>query len=169
MISRFIYSSSLFIVCAAFFQLALSGESKASKALQEEPITKTVLAVIKDKKPLILADILPEVEKLRAFSEDERSEYVYKRALMLLESRKNAKKDFKTHETFTVRLILLKDKDEYGKPQWGSAPEVAFLTIQRSEFDTLSVDDIVNLSADSVKKLFVDAKISIHEFDSVVE
>ena len=51
-------------------------------------------------------------------------------------------------------MIILRDKDEYGRPQWSRAPEIAFFTAKRSALQHLQDQAIVALPRAEVARLF---------------
>jgi len=134
-------------------------EGDMAELLGREPLTATVLAVMKDGRPLVLADMLPEWPKLKALAPAEREDYLLRRALILAGQKKEAKKDFAEQPVFAVRFILLTETDEYSKPKWGTAPELALLEAERAAFENLTLEDIAALDAKAVKARFKAVKI----------
>jgi len=142
-------------------------EGAMADLLKREPLTTTVLAVMKDKRPLVLADMLPEWPKLKELAPAEREEYLLRRALVLVHQRQNTKKDFADQPVFVIRFILLTELDEYSKPKWGAAPELALLEIERAKFASLTLEGIAALDTNAVKTLFKTAKIDQSAFAKI--
>ena len=117
------------------------------------PHTTTILAVMKDDNPFVLMDMLPEAKILLSLTPAAQREYLLKRALVTLVDKVLPEKKYEGKDTFVVKMILLNEKDEYGKPQWGSAPVIALLHVPRTAVEALKIEKIANFDRPEVDKL----------------
>lgn len=131
------------------------------------PRTETILAVLKDDEPFVLMDILPEVVTINTLTESARREYLLKRALLTIRANALGESQFLDKDTFTVRMILLKDVDEYGRPKWGTAPQVALLRLRRERIEPLTADDIHELERGQVEAMFLSVEIDPNHFEGI--
>ena len=74
---------------------------------------------------------------------------------------KASRPEYKDRSSFVVRMIVLVGRDEYQRPQWGSARELALLEIDRAALEKLSNDQIAELDAASLDKLMLAQKLSL--------
>ncbi|MCE9548254.1 MAG: hypothetical protein K8T25_22505 [Planctomycetia bacterium] len=125
------------------------------------PLTTTILYVIKDDKPHVLMDMLPEAPTLRGLTDAAAREYLMKRALAVLVGEGLGQEKFAGRTEFTVRMILLNDVDEYGKPRWGQAPQIALFSISRSKLERLDKKGVDALKRDQLPSLFDSANINL--------
>lgn len=126
------------------------------------PFTKNVTYVVKEQKPFILMDLAPELRALKAHGKPAQAEYLLKRALMVAAADNVLRrKEYEGKDVFVVRMILLTELDEYGKPKWGSARELALLEVPRSAVSALSQEQINAMKLEEAKKLFTSRKMSL--------
>jgi len=130
------------------------------------PFTETILAVVKQEKPFILMDLAPELPKLKGYTPAAQEEYLVKRALMAVRSDNVwKKKEYEGKNTFVVRMILLGELDEYGKPKWGSAPEIAHMEIPRGAAAPLRRETIAALDREQTRKAVENCRFSLDNID----
>ncbi len=130
------------------------------------PFTNTVLSVVKQDKPFILMDLAPELSKLRGYTPAAQEEYLVKRALMVVRSDGVwKKKEYEGKNTFVVRMILLVELDEYGKPKWASALEIALVEIPRSALAQRSREAIAALDRQQTRKAVENCRLSLENIE----
>ncbi len=104
-----------------------AGDAKSDRVdVLSGPHTETILKVVQDEQPLVLMDMLPEGKTLAGLTTGAQGEYLMKRALLTLVTGASHDAKFAEYDTFIVRMILLKDVDIYGDPDWDKAPEIAW-------------------------------------------
>lgn len=132
------------------------------------PFTQTILYTLKDQMPFVLMDLAPELPKLKRYGHEGREEYLLKRALAVLVSdRVRKRKEYEGKDAFVIRMILLMELDEYGKPKWGNAPEIALLEIARDGVSSLTLDAVAALDLDAARKIFRTCRLSPANIDRV--
>lgn len=101
------------------------------------PHTTTMVAALKQGRPFVLVDLLPEAPKLAGWDDAARTAYLRRRALMIARQATAPKPELAKMPEAAVRMILLKDKDEYNQPRWETAPELALfeLTMPPADVD----------------------------------
>lgn len=127
-----------------------NGDAPATPSGKPGPIdvtsgayTETTVAAVKKGKPTILADMLPEAQRLDGFVPAAQQAYLRKRALMLASAAAQTEESFAGKTNYVVRMILLNSLDEYGNPQWVGAPELAKLefTLPAELPDLMAIED----------------------------
>ena len=89
------------------------------------PLAKQVLYVEKDDAPLVVADMLPEAEKITGYPEDAQQEYLRIRAKEMVKRHEKAE-----GRPVKVRMILLRGKNECGMPDWAGSKQLAFFEFE---------------------------------------
>jgi hypothetical protein len=107
------------------------------------PQTSTMVTALKQGRPFVLVDMLPEAPKLAGWDDLARTAYLRRRALMIAKQATASKPELANKPEAAVRMILLKDKDEYNQPRWETAPELALfeLTTPPAELDPAKAPD----------------------------
>ena len=117
------------------------------------PRTKTVMYVVKEGKPFILVDLARELPNFKDYAPAGQEEYLLKRALMIAASGDVLKrKEYEGKDAFVVRMILLLETDEYGRPKFNAAPEIALLEVARKVAAGLTPRRIAALTLDEARK-----------------
>ena len=132
--------------------------------LDEDDFDATVIATMKDGSPFILIDLYPEIEIMISLTSDiEKKEYLLKRALLSVQESLEDDDEFSEHDVFVVRVILLKEVDEYNRPKWGTAPEVAILKIDKTLIKQLDLDKLNHLGLRDITPLVSIETFNLHE------
>lgn len=105
------------------------------------PHTTTTIATTKNGKPFVLVDMGPELPALAGWAPASQTEYLKRRALML--ARAAAAGELAGKPEYTVRMIVLTTLDEYGRPRWDAAPELARfeVTLPPAEVDPATLGE----------------------------
>ncbi|MFH1024906.1 MAG: hypothetical protein V1809_16115 [Planctomycetota bacterium] len=125
--------------------------------ISTEPFAKDILYLMKDGNPLVLADMMPEAGKLAGHNEAARERYLMRRALQMVFEGLVKESKFAEQKQFVVSMILLKERDEYGRPQWATAPQLARFTVQPT---IRSKEDIEILATDQLMSQFSATKFN---------
>ncbi len=75
------------------------------------------------------------------------------------------KKEYEGKNTFVVRMILLMELDEYGKPKWASALEIALMEIPRSALVQRTREAIAALDRDETRKAVENCRFSLENIE----
>ena len=94
--------------------------------------TENIIATIKNEKPYILIDILPEVDNFTKHTYELQRDYLRKRALQICQEHTKKKEEFKNFKVIKVRMIMVSDSDEYGRGNWATAPELALFMVKNT-------------------------------------
>jgi hypothetical protein len=133
------------------------------------PFTSTILSVVRDQKPFILMDMAPELARLKGYTPAAQEEYLVKRALMAVRSDNVwKKKEYEGKDSFVVRMILLMELDEYGKPKWGSAMEIALVEVPRGAVAQRTREAIAALDRDQARKAIEKCRFSLENIEKAV-
>jgi hypothetical protein len=140
---------------------------KSDKAdVSTGPLTSTILSVVKDQKPFILMDMAPELARLKGYTPAAQEEYLVKRALTAVRSDNVwKKKEYEGKDSFVVRMILLTELDEYGKPKWGSALEIAIVEIPRRAVAQRTREAIAALDREQARKAVENCRFSLENIE----
>jgi hypothetical protein len=111
-----------------------SGNDQGKKGNSVNPVnpktaaatgTGDVVFAIKDGKAMVLLDLQPEAGSLVKLAPAEREIHLLKRAFANLEHKTMAKSPYKDKDRCVVRMVMLTAIDQYNRPVWGSAVEIA--------------------------------------------
>ena len=121
-----------------------------------------MLYVVKDEKPFVLVDMATELPRLKSFAAAGKEEYLLKRALMIAADDKVlGRKEYAGKDLFVVRMILLTERDEYGRPKWGGTAEIALVEVPRASIAGKDVAGIQALDLNAVRKLLPTRMLSL--------
>jgi hypothetical protein len=112
-------------------------------------------------KTMVLRDLQPEAATLVKLDPAKRDEYLMKRAFASLDHKTMAKSPYKDNDRCVVRFVLLTSIDQYNRPVWGSAVEIAKFEIDLSKVRQ-SGKTVTALKEEDVTGFFV-AKIVYRE------
>ena len=61
-----------------------------------------------------------------------------------------------------VRIILVLKNDEYGRPSYSDAPEIALLRIARAAAAPLTQERIAAMTLEEARKAFASLQVTLH-------
>ena len=128
-------------------------EAKLSKAIGAKE-TGDVVFAIKDGKAMVLLDLQLEAESLVRLPPAEREIHLLKRAFVNLEHKTMARSPFKDKDRCVVRMVMLTAIDQYNRPVWGSAVEIANFEIDLAKVRQTG-KSVTVLKQESVAEFFV--------------
>jgi hypothetical protein len=70
------------------------------------------------------------------------------------------KPEFADKEIVAIRMVLVNGLDEYAKPKWGSASEVASFEVDRASVRALKAEDVNGLAGDALRQPFRSVKVA---------
>jgi hypothetical protein len=122
---------------------------------------KSLFVVKKDGHPCAHANLAKELPTLQSLNAAGQEEYILKRALVIVTESVLSRKECQSAEHFSVRLILVSKLDEYGRPKWGEASQLALLELDRAAVQALKPEAVDALSLDRLRGLFTSRHISL--------
>jgi hypothetical protein len=126
------------------------------------PRTKTVMYVIKEGNPVIFVDFSPELPNFQSCAPAGQEEYLLKRALLIASAGDVLKrKEYEGKDAFVVRIILVLKTDEYDRPSFGDAPEIALLHLARETAARLTPQRIAAMTLEESRKAFVSRQVTL--------
>jgi hypothetical protein len=126
------------------------------------PRTKTIMYVLKEGNPFVLVDLAPELPNFQGYPPAGQEEYLLKRALVIAAGDEVLKrKEYQGKDTFTVRIILLLETDEYGRPKFSAAPEIALLRVAREVAARLTPKGIAAMTLAEARKSLAGCQLTL--------
>ncbi len=126
------------------------------------PRTKGLMYVMKEGNPVIVADLAPEMANFQDYAPAGQEEYLLKRALIIAAAGDVLKrKQYEGKDAFVVRIILVLKTDEYGRPSFGDAPEIALLRVARETAAGLTPQRIAAMTLEEAKKAFASRQVTL--------
>ena len=101
------------------------------------PHAKQVFHLMRGEKGFVLADIAPERKTLEGLTRRARKEYLIKRSLVLA-AEAAAREKFADRDALIVRMLLVKQTNEYNVANWEAASEIAWIEVKKSSVAGLS-------------------------------
>jgi hypothetical protein len=120
-----------------------------------------VLHVVKNGKIYVLMDLQPERQRLKSLAEQAREEFLMRRALKEAMSLPTDREDFAGKDTITIRMVLVAGIDEYNRPRWGGAAEIAFFHLSRASLADLTSAAADKLPGAALRQRFQSVKLSL--------
>jgi hypothetical protein len=125
-----------------------------NQAGKDKPGVGQALFLVNKNAPFILMDMAPELAALQHLDGGEREHYLMKRAVTTVLDKALAKKEFAGKDTFTIRMVLVTKKDEYGRPLWGEARELARFELDRSILVGLTSQSVDVIKTEDLRSTF---------------
>lgn len=126
------------------------------------------LYVVKDGKAFVQVNLFPEIDALRSLDAAGQEAYLCRRAAKSLLEKGLSHKLFTAQNDFVVRLVVLKNLDEYGRPKWGDAAEVARLSANRPNLQTHAAEPAEKLDDSAAVSLFAEKKLNLDALNKVI-
>lgn len=136
------------------------GSSKAGGT--EKSTSGHILYLHKNGKPFILIDIAPSIKEYASLCSSAQEEFLLKKALVALFDNKSIRNDYDGHDLFIFRMVCLTEKDEYGRPKWGTASEVAMLMARGSGIHGITKDEVFSFNGERLRTFFSSIEIAPH-------
>jgi hypothetical protein len=131
--------------------------------IEENPVpapSATALRVVKDGTALILVDVQPEWDRLLKLTAPQRAAYFKRQAVMEALNLPTDQPQFAGKDRVKVRMVLLQGRDEYNRPKWGNAGEVAVFELSRSALDGITAESVNHLPDPNLNRLFLSVQIN---------
>jgi hypothetical protein len=122
---------------------------------------QSLFVVKQDGHPCAHANLVAELPTLQSLGAVGQEEYILKRALVIVTESVLPRKDCQSAEHFSVRLILVSKLDEYGRPKWGEASQLAVLELDRAAVEALKPEAVDALSLDRLRSLFTSRQLAL--------
>jgi hypothetical protein len=113
-----------------------------------------IACLMKDGKPFIMVNMAPELPNFGKAGKQAKEDYLQKRAAEVIIDFALTKEEYEGKDTFVVRMVLLDGKDDYNRPKWGSAVNLAFLELKREPLAGLSKDGLATIPKDKLGNVF---------------
>jgi hypothetical protein len=136
------------------------GKLKAVKA-EGDPVVLTT----KDGVPYITANVADDITSFKPGDATQREDALIRKAIRLALERGLHHKPYDGKDSFTVRLMVLTELDEYGKAKAGSSVDLATVEVPRASLEGLTVDKLVTLTGTNLKKLVRNSTVSLGNLD----
>ena len=144
-----------------------NGKSSEGSETKDGKLAKTpgpkntgdVVFAIKDGKAMVLLDLQPEAGSLVKLAPAERDIHLRKRAFANLEHKIMAKTPYKDKDRCVVRMVMLTSIDQYNRPEWGSAVEIANFEIDLAKVRQTGKSASV-LKLENVAEFFVSQTVN---------
>jgi hypothetical protein len=140
-------------LCMAFLCMLTTG-CPDNEASNDNPSVGQALFLVSNNTPFILMDMAPELPALRNLNAGAREHYLMKRAVAVVLDNALSKKQFAGKETFVIRMVLVSKKDEYGRPLWGEATELARFELDRSVLAGVTSQSIDGMKTEALRSTF---------------
>lgn len=135
-------------------------QSDPTPPIVPSPKGTDFLLLLKDGKPFLLASVKQMVPHLRTLSQSAREEYLMRKAAAVVLEKALADERYVGQQAFTVNMVLPLGEDEYHRPRWGGAKEIAVLEVDRQRVTGLTAQSVEGLDASALRGLFVSARFS---------
>jgi len=119
-----------------------------------------VLTTLKDEKPYILMDMSPELGTFKSLQGTERETFLLRRAVKAVHEHGLKETKFTGKDSFVVRMVLVEGKDEYNRPKWGSAKEIAIMETNRASAESITPESLGNLAEDKLRSAFTSSSFA---------
>ncbi len=140
------------------------GERPAVSTTPSRPAAPAVankLFVLKAEQPFILLDVAPNLATLQSLGAEAQEEYLLRTAVRTLVAEALGRKEYQGKERFTVRVIAVTEKDEYKRPKWSTALELAVLETDRATLGELQAADVDLLMPDAITLRFTRRQLTL--------
>jgi hypothetical protein len=129
--------------------------STTTGPLTTQPAKVGALAcLMKDDKPYIMVNMAPELPNFGKAPKRTKEDYLLRRAAEVIIDFALAKEEYDGKASFVLRMVLLDGKDDYNRPKWGSAVDLAFLELKRDSLTGLTKESLANLDRQKFAQVF---------------
>jgi len=125
------------------------------------PHSTGIVMTVKDGMPFVLFDVFPEQSAMAALSEEGKQEYLLKRVLVVLAEKGLSEPQFEGRREFRVRIVSVSSRDEYGRPHWAAASEIAQLEVSRDRVEGLDAASVAALRPSDARQRFRSVRIEL--------
>lgn len=116
------------------------------------------LAVVKDGKPFIMADLGSDAAKADRLDSSAKQVFLMRQAASIAIDKGLGKKEFVGMPQLVVRLVLVEGRDEYQRPKWGNAKEYGLFELDRAKLEKIEQKNVSELGEPALRLLFVASK-----------
>jgi len=120
-----------------------------------------VLLAVKDGKPFLLVNVASRLDSLKRVDRGDQEAFLQGQALWTVVDAALGHQPYQGKDHFVVRMITITERDEYARPKWGSAVELAVLELDRAAVAGLTTAGVEKMPPEKTTSLFTARRFSL--------